>query len=74
MNNILKKITQGLLFLYVTLSHAQTDPPPPGGGTGSVGTGQRASSVDMYVYVLAIVAILFIVHFAKKYRAQKSLN
>lgn len=68
-----------ILFFVSVLSYAEAPPPPtnPNGGgsdTGTQGPGAQASPIDMYVYILGIVAILFIVHFAKKYRAQKSLN
>lgn len=48
----------------------------PGGGTapgvpGATGPGKVASPIDMYVYILAIAAILMIVYFAKKYKTQK---
>ena len=43
------------------------DPQVEGDGFGV----QATSPIDMYVYVLAIVAILIIVYFAKKYKTQK---
>lgn len=66
-----------ILLLISSFVYADDTPPCPGcpgGNTGGVGPGKEASPIDMYVYILAIVAILFIVHFAKKYRAQKSIN
>lgn len=61
-------------FLFTTLLvNAQTpsNPNPPG-STGSSGTGSLASPVDMYVYVLGIVAVLFIAFFTRKYTAAKA--
>ncbi len=44
----------------------------PGGGGGDTGTpGAPASSIDMQVFLLVIVAILMIVYFARKYKTQK---
>ena len=58
------------LFISAVLSAEPGPPAPPpgggGGGGGGVGPGGLASPVDMYVYVLGIVAILFIVYFTKK--------
>ncbi|WP_439480608.1 signal peptidase [Chryseobacterium aquaticum] len=45
--------------------------PPQPGGQGGNGYGNQASPIDMYVYVLGIVAILIIAYFAKKYKTQK---
>ncbi|MEG1591015.1 signal peptidase [Chryseobacterium sp.] len=46
---------------------APPDPQTEADGPGSVAT----SPIDMYVYVLAIVAILVIAYFAKRYKTQK---
>ena len=48
--------------------------PPGGGGGGGGGTtpGGPASPIDMYVYILAIAAILFIVIYAKKIQKRQS--
>ncbi|VXB01781.1 MULTISPECIES: signal peptidase [Chryseobacterium] len=43
------------------------DPQVEGDGFGV----QATSPIDMYVYVLAIVAIIGIAYFAKKYKTQK---
>ena len=48
-------------------------PPDPGGGTGGVGTGSVSSPIDMYVYILAIAAILFIVLYAKKLQRKQTV-
>ena len=43
-----------------------------GGGTGPVGPGAPASPIDMYIYALGIVAILFIIYFTKSTGHQKA--
>lgn len=58
-------------FLLTTLVVKSQTPGPPG-GTGGSGTGTLASPVDMYVYVLGIVAVLFIAFFTRKYTAAKA--
>lgn len=69
------KIFYLTLTLFCVLINAQTEEPCPPGvtcdGVGGNGYGRAASPIDMYVYVLAIVAILAIVYFAKKYKTQK---
>lgn len=68
-----------LTFLFIgafVLAEIPARPPspaygPPGGGGGGVGPGTPASPIDMYVYVLGVVAILFIVYYSKK--SQKKL-
>lgn len=65
-----------LTFLAITtfLSAQGTPPPPPledqGGG---VGPGAPSSPIDMYVYVLAVVAIIFIVYHTRKIMLRKAL-
>ncbi|MFY1046825.1 signal peptidase [Chryseobacterium sp. GP-SGM7] len=44
---------------------------PPNPQVEGTGFGVAASPIDMYVYVLAGIAILSIVYFARKYKAQK---
>ncbi|UOE38721.1 signal peptidase [Chryseobacterium oryzae] len=44
---------------------------PGKGGVGGVTPGSAATPIDMYVYVLAIVAFLIIAFVAKKYKTQK---
>lgn len=48
-------------------SNNPPDPQVEGNGFGA----QATSPIDMYVYVLAIVAIIGIAYFAKKYKTQK---
>lgn len=54
-------------FFY---AQAPSNPTPPGGVGGGT-PGAQASPIDMYVYVLGIVAVLLIVFFTKKYKSQK---
>ena len=61
------------LFLVMTTTFYKAEeilnnmPEPPGApGGGGTGPGAPASPIDMYVYILAIAAILFIVLYAKK--------
>lgn len=66
-------------FLFSGFLYAGNEMPPPpstmarpGGGGGDTGTvGAVSSPIDMYVYILAITAILLIAYFAKKYKTQK---
>lgn len=71
----MKMIFKLFLAVFVLLMGVLVDaqPPcptcPPGGGGGGGGgstPGGISSPIDMYVYILAIAAILFIVLFAKK--------
>ncbi|WP_370898551.1 signal peptidase [Chryseobacterium gossypii] len=66
----INKLVFALSLLFTFLVNAQ--PPNPGGGsTGGHGTGGQASPIDMYVYVLGIIAVMFIVFFTKKYSGKK---
>lgn len=62
------------LFLFATLLVKADDVPPVpgGGGTGTVGGGAMASPIDMYVYVLSVVAVTFIIFYTRKYKSQKA--
>lgn len=59
-----------LLILSIYLK-AENPPEPqnaPGdGGAGGDGFGTVASPIDMYVYVLAIIAVFMIFFYVKKY-------
>jgi len=69
----MKTINKLVLSFFLTSTlfvNAQTPGPP--GGTGGSGTGSLASPVDMYVYVLGIIAVFFIVLFTRKYTAAKA--
>ncbi|MCD9619317.1 signal peptidase [Chryseobacterium gleum] len=64
-----------LAFFLFAISLVNAAPPiPGGGGNGGNGTGSPspASPIDMYVYVLGIVAIVFIAYFTKKYKSVKA--
>jgi len=69
MKTTVNKLVYAFFFLSVLLINAQ--PPDPGGGGGGTGPGNPASPIDMYVYVLGAIALLFVVFFAKKYKIQK---
>jgi hypothetical protein len=68
-NNISKLLST--LFLFAVLL-VKALPVPPDGGTGGSGTGEPAAPIDMYVYVLSIIAVMFIVFYTKKYKSQKA--
>ncbi|WP_426275958.1 signal peptidase [Chryseobacterium sp. S-02] len=72
MKKIYLKLVFPLCLLMHTIFYAQTptNPNPPGSVGGST-PGAQASPIDMYVYVLGIVAMLLIVFFTKKYKSQK---
>lgn len=71
-----------IIFLAVFISHVSifaqdnsgpvyTPVTPPNPQVESDTFGAQATPVDMYVYVLAIVAVFAIAYFAKKYKTQK---
>lgn len=66
MNIINNKIRYTLVLLFMSIA-AIAQPPDPGGGVGGVGPGQRASSIDMYAYVLILIAVVFAIYYAKNY-------
>ncbi|SEW38300.1 hypothetical protein SAMN05421841_2449 [Chryseobacterium wanjuense] len=65
----INKLVSALFLLAVLLVNAQ--PPNPGSGGGGVGPGAPASPIDMYVYVLGMIAVMFIAFFTKKYSSNK---
>lgn len=74
----LNKLLYSLFLFAIFLVNAQgssgpgSQPPRPGGnGEGGVGPGGESVPIDMYIYVLAIVAIAFIIFFTKRYKGQK---
>lgn len=74
----MKKINKLVLVLFlfvVSLAYADVpDLPAPTtakDGIGGGGPGAVASPIDMYVYALSVIAIVFIVFFTKKYKIQK---
>lgn len=66
-----KKILLLLSVLAVSIMKAQDTPGAPCDIPGFPPCERPTSPIDMYVYVLAIVAILGIAYFAKKYKTQK---
>ena len=78
MKIITRLFLTALLFMMGVLVNAQ--PPCPtcpggsgGGGGGGATPGGPASPIDMYVYILAIAAILFIVLYAKRILQKQTL-
>lgn len=74
----MKFLNRSLLILFLmigSLLYADDPivpiPTPP--GSGGVGPGAPASPIDMYVYILAIAAILFIVLYAKRIKQRQTL-
>lgn len=59
-----------LAFIFIMGIMLNAQPPCPGcpddGGVGGVTPGAAASPIDMYVYVLGILAILLITYYSKK--------
>lgn len=70
MKTLNKLVSVFFLFAVVLLNAAP--PIPGGGGGGGNGTGAPASPIDMYVYVLAVVAVVFIAFYTKKYKNIKA--
>lgn len=75
----MKFLNRSLLILFLmigSLLYADDPivpiPTPPGGG-GGAGPGAPASPIDMYVYILAIAAILFIVLYAKRIQQKQTV-
>ena len=67
----IKKLFYSLIFIVVfnitALANDPPMPPPdPGGGTGGSGTGGPSAPIDMYIYVLIFVGIMFILYYANK--------
>ena len=60
-----------IFFLFAAM-FVMAQPPNPTGGSGTVGPGATASPIDMYVYALGIIAVLFIAFFTRRYTAKKA--
>ncbi|HAO07147.1 MULTISPECIES: signal peptidase [Chryseobacterium] len=73
MKTINKLVSTFFLFAILWVS-AQAPPNPGDGGTGGSGSGGTvvSSPIDMYVYALGIIAVLFIAFFTKRYTAKKA--
>ncbi|WP_373709936.1 signal peptidase [Kaistella sp.] len=72
----MKLLNKTLLFAFLIIGSflgAQGPPPPPEGRPGGVGPGEPASPIDMYVYILAIAAILFIVLYVKRIQQKQTV-
>ncbi len=77
----MKIINKALFFLFLIIGtfykageilNDSPEPPSPAGGGGTT-PGAPASPIDMYVYILAIAAILFIVLYAKRIHQKQTL-
>jgi hypothetical protein len=66
----INKLVSAFFLLSIFLVNAQP-PNPGGGGNGGNGTGAPSSPIDMYVYALGIIAVMFIAFFTKKYSGNK---
>ena len=77
MKMILRLFLAAFVLIMGVLVNAQPPCPtcPPGGGGGAGGTtpGGISSPIDMYVYILAIAAILFIVLYANKIKKRQTV-
>ena len=77
MKMILRLFLAAFVLIMGVLVNAQPPCPtcPPGGGGGAGGTtpGGISSPIDMYVYILAIAAILFIVLYANKIKKGQTI-
>ena len=77
MKMILRLFLAAFVLIMGVLVNAQPPCPtcPPGGGGGAGGTtpGGISSPIDMYVYILAIAAILFIVLYANKIKKRQTI-
>lgn len=71
MKNIIKFVNLIFVFTIIFVNAQLPSQPVPPGGQGTTGTGSQSVPIDMYIYVLGIVAILIIAYFAKKYKTQK---
>ena len=69
MNNFYKILLTCFLIFGNVLTNAQIAPPPPGGGQTPE---TLAAPIDMYIYLLAIVAVFLMFKFSKK--IQQAMN
>lgn len=69
---LINKVTFFLLTLIGTFFYAQSPPPPPvSGRPGDVGPGTPASPIDMYLYILALAAVLMMYFY--HYKTKKNM-
>lgn len=72
---VLNKIFVLVLSLVSIYSFAQATPPSPGGGGGAVGPGGRPNvPINMYEYILLVVAAVMIVGFYFYSKKTKKIN
>ncbi|WP_294221852.1 MULTISPECIES: signal peptidase [Chryseobacterium] len=73
---IINKLVSAFFLIFgFLLINAQKMPPAPDSGAtnrGAVGPGAQSSPIDMYVFALVIIAVMFIVFFTKKYTSRKA--
>ncbi|KUJ50393.1 hypothetical protein AR685_15730 [Chryseobacterium sp. JAH] len=66
MRFLIKKVLFTLFLVFFSVANAQSNGP----GAPCFNC-NPTSPIDMYVYVLGIIGIVFILYFAKKYKAKK---
>jgi len=66
-----KKILPILFVILYAVGYAQNNPGAPCGLEGFPPCEKPSSPIDMYIYILAIIALAGVAYFAKKYKAQK---
>lgn len=73
MKTIINKLVLSALFLFTMLMNGQMpQPTDPDEGGGTTGPGSSPSApIDMYILGLSVIAIIFIVFYTRKYKAQK---
>lgn len=76
MRKISNKLILAFFSLLAILFYAQppcpTCPPGSGGAGGSTPGSKATSPIDMYVYILVIIGILFIAYYAKRIKASRA--
>ncbi|SEM52851.1 hypothetical protein SAMN05421856_10420 [Chryseobacterium taichungense] len=60
-----------LLGFQLIINAQDKVPPPNSSAKGIVGPGVQSSPIDMYIYILGIVAIMLIIFFSRKYTTKK---
>ncbi|SIQ37805.1 hypothetical protein SAMN05880574_11178 [Chryseobacterium sp. RU37D] len=67
----INKLVSALFLFAIVMINAQPGGGPPGGGGGTTPGALPSSPIDMYVYALGIIAVMFIAFFTKKYSSNK---